>query len=134
VSNILDDIKAIRSHFITAWKAAHPTVAYVFDNEAPIDEPSTPWVRLKIEPGIERRRSLNTTSYDQAGTIYLQAFVPDRQADQIAWTMAETFAGAFRGWRNDNPLIWCDGAQMMSMDEAGEPFMVVVKMNYTARH
>ena len=130
----LDDIAAIRAHFLNAWVPSHPGVPYVYDNEAPVDEPEGVWVRLSVSPGFQRRRSIFERTYEQFGRIYFQVFVPTGTDDEEGWPVADSFAALFRDWLSDNRGLYCETPEFSTSKVNNEPFMIVVSIPYRSVH
>jgi len=134
VANNLDDFLIIRTRFVDRWNLAYPQISFYFDNETPV-EPTTSWVRLSIQPGFERRRSIARKTYEQLGRVYLQVFGPPDAVDMDLWPLAHVFADAFRDWQSsdgrirfDTPTFQFTGAQ----DD--DPAMLLINIPYTAQH
>jgi hypothetical protein len=136
VSSNLDDLTVIRSRFQSIWSAAYPDVPYVFDNEPPVDEPGGPWVRLSVQPGVQRRRGRNSQgiTYDQLGRVYLQVFVPDDEGDHDGWTMAEFVGHGLCDWRSHDWSLWIQSPTYSTSSQDGEPFMILVDLPYRSEH
>lgn len=130
----LDDLLAIRTRFVETWTAAHPTVPFIFDNEPATDQPEGIWARLSIAPGHSKTRPLNPPRYVQYGRVYLQVFVPEGEADAEGYRIAETFAQAFRNWRNTSPRIYCEQPEFRPSQSDGESFMILVTVPYSSEH
>lgn len=131
----LDDLTAIRAHFMTQWAADNPSVAFVLDNEPAIDEPiKQTWARMSVAPGAERRRSIYSKTYEQLGRVYLQVFVPVGLADGNGWTIAESFAAAFRDWKSSDYRIRFDTPEFRTSDIDKVYYAIIVSVPYTAQH
>ncbi len=128
-----DDLTAIRTRFLATWNAA--TYPVVFDNEPPIDEPKGQiWARLSVQPGGERRRSIYSKTYEVLGRVYLQIFTPEGLADRDAWTLAETFAAAFRDWKSADFRVRFETPEYRTDDSEQDYFAIIVSIPYTAQH
>lgn len=130
----LDDIAAIRGHFLNAWAKAHPSVPYVYEHEAAIDEPEGPWARFIVTPGAQRRRSIFERKYEQLGRIYLHLIIPVGVAPEDYWPLADSFIATFQDWRSDDWRILCDVAQVRPYEDAEGTYMIEVSIPYTAQH
>lgn len=131
----LDDLTAIRLRFQEIWGAAYPDVPYVFDNEPPVEEPDGPWVRLSVQPGVQRRRpGVAITTYEQLGRAYLQVFIPDNEGDHDGWAMAEAVGDGFRDWRSEDWTLWVQAPTYSTAQQEGEPFMILVSVPYRSEH
>lgn len=132
-----DDLSAIRTRFRTQWKTANPTVPFVYDNEPPVDEPTGIWVRLSVNPGAERRRSIASKKYEQIGRVFLQIMIPrtaDFAGDEDAWKLADSFASIFRDWRSADYRILFDVPETRSIDTDEAYYIILVSVPYTAQH
>lgn len=131
----LDDLTAIRSHFITTWKASNPDVPFLFDNEAALKGSPPIWARFAVRPGEQVRRSIGDKSYQQRGRIYLQVFVSRSEGvDAEGWQIANTMVEAFRDWRSSDYRIYTFTPDFRVYDEDGEPLLITVSIQYSSDH
>jgi len=129
VATYSDDIAAIRNRFIAQWGT---TVPFVFDNEPPIDEPSTIWVRLSVKPfGEERPSSLTVLGY---GRVYIQVFVPEGLSDGDGWAAANQFNAIFREWHSADYRIRFNMPDFNTSDAESGYFMILGSIPFTATH
>ena len=101
------DIDLLRARFETSWKALHPTIHYILDNDPEYTPTaSETFAVFSVRPNTILSASFNYQMVEQTGTITIKVCVPAETGVVSLWPLADDALSIFKHWRSaDNSLL-----------------------------